>query len=1181
MRLRKLTSLVLFGAVLFSFVVTTWADSIAAVAGCGSHVYHDYEGKFTDSDFDMVNTDVDKNGYLVLNTGQQTVDPNNIVIPFTQEVSVTFFYEGTGFTLSDFGWMLAEKGVNGPKYEVYQNVNDNNEDGVLDLSTDDQSAAYGDANGDGIIDARDNRRVLGTFAGGSALVFYLKMDNQNQLYFTKEAWNTDIYTSTSGECDGNNFTKTFHLGRPLLAETSCSLDSNWMPTSAYDRMSSLFGLDFDDDDETSLIIARDKSFAHAIIGAPGNKTNKWVLGWEDLQGGGDADHNDFIFQIERETGGLARLKSNKAIVPEEKTEAYFTGITLQLYDQMPCGGKTNITYYLSIDNGENWVEIIDWDAVYSYTPEKDGTKTLGDVVGNWTPGAPEFAYRTRRVDFAGRGLSGSELIWKAEFTSQDEACEPRVIDLTLDASAATNVIFSRSSPVVIANMIYSGSSETPAASWTDKVMRGHLEATQLYDPGNPNATATAKIWDAGEQLSQKSPDARNIKFPNITVSRVTNEEKYRGDNTKSTFSGTLNNHPLVATSIIITDQTETFFDKHTDALEGNLGGTGTINRFTGEFKITFNTAPNNNQPITASYHYYTTQPQLLDFKTGNVSNAMLGLDDTYIIPDGYIYDLNEDGAINAADGDWLVNWVRGYKDGSSTAKEWLLGPVDHSVPAGATPPGRPSWLFGTAIPSAKRDSYEAFQNSKAERQTVIYVGARDGMLHAFDAGRFRHGDNTKTISIKELRGYFEGEDRTEDCPDFCSSNCDVCPDYGTGDELWAFIPANLIPRLKNNLRKAGDQAYVDASPALADVFIGGQWKTVLLSAQGNGGDTVFCLDVTDPSEPKYLWEFANPNLFRSRSSPSAAQIGRIVDNGTTRWVAFFVSGKTYDATLYPSIYLINIADGSVVRRFFLDADAGGIGGAPSGKPTIIDSDGNGYIDRIYIGSDKGRLYKVNIPDDPNIKRYDINHCVINNDFIDDESNEIDEDQRWHPIYGSPVAIVENGLNAQGNITYNIRIFFGTGDSPYYDESIDTGNTNYHFFAYRDQDQKGQCDQNFVHFDWFMELEAGERIFSSAFAAAGNIYFGTSTAETEDPCAGGGDNQSTVNGGGLYGLSFEGNLILDQTVGSVTASPLVVDEHIYLKSQSMGLRSFGGGPYNNPTIMGGSAQFTIRNWRELF
>ena len=464
----------------------------------------------------------------------------------------------------------------------------------------------------------------------------------------------------------------------------------------------------------------------------------------------------------------------------------------------------------------------------------------------------------------------------------------------------------------------------------------------------------------------------------------------------------------------------------------------------------------------------------------------------------------------------------------------------------------------------------------------MYVGARDGMLHAFDAGKFRHGNNEDT-AYEEKRGYFEWQDASGDCPDYCSSDCSECPDYGTGEELWAFIPANLIPRLKNNLRKADDQAYVDASPALADVYIGGQWKTVLLSAEGNGGDTVFCLDITDPDNPNFLWEFADPDLFRSRSSPSVAQIGRIVDGGTTKWVAFFVSGKTYDATLYPSIYMINIADGRLVRRIVLDTDVGGQGGVPSGQPTIIDSDGNGYIDRVYIGSDKGRLHKINIPDDPNINLYDINHCVINQDFIDDDSNEILTAQRYHPIYGSPVAVVDNSLTTEGSVSYKVRLFFGTGDSPYYDEGINTDSTLYHFFAYRDENGKGQCEQSRVYLDWFYKLPAGQRIFASAFAAAGNIYFGTSTAETQDPCAGGGENQSTINGGGIYALSMEGGVMMTDKidVGNVITSPLVIDEHLYVKSQLHGLQSFGDVPYNNPTKVGGTPEFSMRNWREFF
>ena len=131
-----------------------------------------------------------------------------------------------------------------------------------------------------------------------------------------------------------------------------------------------------------------------------------------------------------------------------------------------------------------------------------------------------------------------------------------------------------------------------------------------------------------------------------------------------------------------------------------------------------------------------------------------------------------------------------------------------------------------------------------------------------------------------------------------------------------------------------------------------------------------------------MWEFADPDLFRSRSSPSVGKIGRIVYNGSAKWVAFFVSGNDdrYDRTQYPSVYMIDIESGAVLQRIFLNAEPAGIGGVPSGQPTIIDSDGNGYIDRFYIGTDKGFLYKINIPDDPDSAKYSITHCVVNTDY---------------------------------------------------------------------------------------------------------------------------------------------------------------------------------------------------------
>jgi hypothetical protein len=375
---------------------------------------------------------------------------------------------------------------------------------------------------------------------------------------------------------------------------------------------------------------------------------------------------------------------------------------------------------------------------------------------------------------------------------------------------------------------------------------------------------------------------------------------------------------------------------------------------------------------------------------------------------------------------------------------------------------------------------------------------------------------------------------------------------------------------------------------LADVYIDHdadddkEWRTVLLAAEGNGGDTIFCLDVTDPDNPTFLWEFSDPDLFRSRSSPAVGQIGRIydTDTDTAKWIAFFVSGKTEDSTMYPSIYMINIEDGSVVQRVVLNEDTGsgpntrGQGGVPSGQPAIIDADYNGYHDRMYIGTDKGFMYKVTLPDSPETKNNDITHCVINDDFDEDDdgTDEVDAAQQYHPIYGSPVALIDNIFTDEGKIDYRIRIFFGTGDSPYYDENINTGNTTYHFFAYLDKGQKDDCGN--VSLDWAYALPAGHRIFTTAFAAAGQIYFGTSTAETEDPC----EADPAADPGILFVLTIEGTVVMSKAVGNITTTPLVEDQHLYYVTPQDGLSFLGSGQYNNELITGGEPEVTIQQWR---
>ena len=1180
-----------------------------------------------------------------------------IIIPFEQSVGVTFLYEDAGFNKTILGWMLKSEVVDtsgnfitwsnvvssNKNHPIYTNIQDGTGggNGVLDEGVGIQigGGTLGmnanktfipnlinwvnkDWNMDGVIDMRDSRVALGPtidykFPAGSEIVFYLDTTGNipgwgnGGVFFSKAAWNTDSF---SGGCNqtSTSFIKTFYLGNFTCTSANCGSTtdcnhcnagcgpSRWLDPNAVTRLAAApLNLVLADTTKDINIYRTKKPFPHVIVGAPNSKPNEWILGWEDWNGGGDYDMNDVVIRVDRQTGGKAQVLPNKAI-PASGTpgSAYFTSVTIEVTDSLPCPvtpptpPKTTIDYSVSIDNGASWLKVSTWDVVK--TPDKNGT-----AVSNWSPGNPVQTYRSCRLDFAANSMIGENLIWKAEMNSTDVTCVPEIIDAKLSYVTATNGLVSRASPSVQTNMLYSGSYETPPypAPWTDTTLRGHLFGRRLYDPADPSKqnidTNSLWNWDAGKQLNLMGPDARTIYLSNVTSALKVSEEIAKGNGTTSHFSGTLSHHPVSANTITITGDIETFTDEGASKLVGDKGGTGTINRSTGVYDITFSDSkdvdgvtiysPPINSPITATYTYYTTTPTMNLFASDYVTNNMLGLDNI-------TYDFSGDGKLDAADGALLVKWVRGYKRDGVNPKEWLLGAIDHSVPAVETPPPRPPWYLGTKslVATAKAkgqvtvaimeeaerlDSFDKFLLERYQRPTVIYVGARDGMLHAFDGGAFRWGyfnqstpkytdefiwgDNPDT-TITEYRGFFKSDN------------------YGTGKELWAYIPGNLVSRLKNNYLSGDDQAFVDASPTVSDVEmkVNGvwTWKTILLSAEGNGGDTVFCLDVTDTAQPPtFLWEFSDPDLFRSRSSPSVSVIGRTIYNGERKWVAFFVSGKT-NANVFPSIYMIDIADGSVLKRIFLDSKADGINGIPSGQPAIVDSDGNGYIDRIYIGTDKGYLYKVTIPDDPSkSSAYGITNCVINTN--------IDSATHRNPIYASPAVVVQNTYDDLGEIKdYKIKIMFGTSDSPYIDHENLPG--PYHFFAYVDTAKKTDtCGA--ASLEWLYQLPAGERVFASAFAAAGTVYFGTATSETEDPCAGSGAANVASNAGHLYAMNINqtGSPTPKFTMktGNIFTAPVVDDQNLYVKTPYGMLTTKNA--YNNPSV--GPVGTSVVTWREIF
>ncbi len=154
----------------------------------------------------------------------------------------------------------------------------------------------------------------------------------------------------------------------------------------------------------------------------------------------------------------------------------------------------------------------------------------------------------------------------------------------------------------------------------------------------------------------------------------------------------------------------------------------------------------------------------------------------------------------------------------------------------------------------KDDSYRAFYNSKKSRRQVVYVGANDGMLHAFNAGFFDEDNHAFTLQ----------------------SSAATEVQYALGQELWAYVPFEVLPHLQALPQYDYDPDYghhicfVDLKPRVVDVkFANGTWHTVLVCGMRFGGGEVsvagdvlksayFALDITDPeAPPTLLWSFSD------------------------------------------------------------------------------------------------------------------------------------------------------------------------------------------------------------------------------------------------------------------------------------------------------------------------------------
>lgn len=234
-------------------------------------------------------------------------------------------------------------------------------------------------------------------------------------------------------------------------------------------------------------------------------------------------------------------------------------------------------------------------------------------------------------------------------------------------------------------------------------------------------------------------------------------------------------------------------------------------------------------------------------------------------------------------------------------------------------------VFVGAPPFKYRDSgYSTYVGNNRSRMAVVYAAANDGMLHAFRAS--------------------------------------------DGVELWAFVPTAVM---SNMYRLAdfdyGHLYYVDGGPVAGDVFDGTNWRTILVGGLGAGGRAYYALDVTDPANPKALWEFStsnSANLGLTFGNPMIAK------NRAGTWVVLFASGYN---NVSPGdgnghLYVLNAVTGAQLASIPTYTS----GATPAGSPTTpnnlgrisawVDAETDNTAKRVYGGDMLGNVWRFDFDD---------------------------------------------------------------------------------------------------------------------------------------------------------------------------------------------------------------------------
>lgn len=345
----------------------------------------------------------------------------------------------------------------------------------------------------------------------------------------------------------------------------------------------------------------------------------------------------------------------------------------------------------------------------------------------------------------------------------------------------------------------------------------------------------------------------------------------------------------------------------------------------------------------------------------------------------------------------IVDYVRGVdKETAEPAKfrdrrltvggslhVWKLGDVISSTPKvfANTPANTYHIDYGDS-------TYFSYVTSNAykQRSSVAFVGANDGVLHAFRVGYLKDTGLADTTVKGLFKNVYNPDDSANDL---------------VGQEMWGYIPFNAFPYLQYLANPGYCHIYFnDLSVRIVDASVGNDsvdmttfpaatkatasWRSILVGGMrfggacagsttpalpmaGRGYSSYYAIDITDPTAPVPLWEFSDPDMGYATTFPSIVRTGGKNTNGN--WYVAIGSGSTQlpkantdmARTSTGFVYLLDLKSGALVKKVGLGHNA------IVSDIVAVDTQKNAIVDTLYFGTSYptgstwgGKLMSLNV-----------------------------------------------------------------------------------------------------------------------------------------------------------------------------------------------------------------------------